>query len=134
MLKSCGVHVEIATRHYFFLRWATESQTIRGCGQHLRVSLRLTVPVNEIKCRVPSIPENYSTGDVTLHRLEETINGRVYHIEVSAVQPDRWRAYLVSMTGGPTALMPFYGSTPSEAADLLVSWLTRAHQVASSSV
>ena len=71
---------------------------------------------------------------MTLHRFEETINGRVYNIEVSEVQPDRWRAYLVLMTGGPTALMPFYGSTPTEAAGLLVGWLTRAHQVAASSV
>ena len=79
-------------------------------------------------------PENLTTRDVTLHRFEETINGRLYQIEVLAVQPDRWRAYLVSMTGGPTALMPFYGATPSEASGLLVSWLTRAHQVASSPV
>ena len=27
----------------------------------------------------------------------------------------------------PTALMPFYGSTPVEAARLLCDWLTRAH-------
>jgi len=45
---------------------------------------------------------------VTLHRFEETINGRAYEIEVSAVRPDRWRAYLVNLAGGPTALMPFY--------------------------
>ena len=68
-----------------------------------------------------------------LHRFEETINGRVYEIEVSAVRPDRWRAYLVTLTGGPTALMPFYGRTPSEAADLLVGFLARAHRVASDS-
>ena len=68
-----------------------------------------------------------------LHRFEETINGRVYEIEVSALRPDRWRAYLVTLTGGPTALMPFYGRTASEAADLLVSFLTRAHHVASNS-
>ena len=70
---------------------------------------------------------------MTLHRFEETINGCVYEIEVSAVRPDRWRAYLVTLRGGPTALMPFYGRTPAEAADLLVSFLTRAHRVASNS-
>ena len=70
---------------------------------------------------------------MTAHRFEETINGRVYEIEVLAVQPNRWRAYLVSLTGGPTALMPFYGQTPGEASDLLVRWLTRAHRVASDS-
>lgn len=68
---------------------------------------------------------------MTAHRFEQTINGHVYEIEVRAVRPDRWRAYLVSLTGGPTALMPFYGQTPTEAADLLVGWLTRAHCVAS---
>jgi hypothetical protein len=71
---------------------------------------------------------------VTVHRFEETINGHGYQIEVLAVKPDRWRAYLVRMTDGPTALMPFYGSTPDEAVRHLVTWLTRAHRVASDSV
>ena len=48
-------------------------------------------------------------------------------IEVLAVRPDRWRAYLVRMTDGPTALMPFYGRTPDEAARQLANWLARAH-------
>ena len=69
-----------------------------------------------------------------LLRFEESINGRIYQIEVSAVQPDRWRAYVVTLAGGPTAMMPFYGSTPDEAAALLVGWLTRAHHVASKPV
>ena len=41
---------------------------------------------------------------------------------------------LVSLSGGTTALMPFYGSTPAEAAELLIGWLTRAHRVTSNSV
>ena len=73
-------------------------------------------------------------GDVTLHRFKETINGRTYEIEVCAVRPNRWRACLVTLTGGPTALMPFYGPTPAEAADSLVRFLARANHVASSSV
>ena len=40
---------------------------------------------------------------------------------------DRWRAYIVRVPGVPTALMPFYGSTPAEAARLLSEWLARAH-------
>ena len=68
---------------------------------------------------------------MTLHRFEETINGHIYKIEVSAVRPDRWRACLVTLTGGTNALMPFYGRTPTEAAELLRGFLTRAHQVAS---
>ena len=62
-----------------------------------------------------------------VHRFEECIAGRVYLIEVAAVAKDRWRAYIVRIPGVPTALMPFYGPTPAEAASLLCEWLTRAH-------
>ncbi len=61
------------------------------------------------------------------HRFEETIAGRAYHIEVSPVS-DRWRAQLKRAAGVPTAMMPFYGQTPDEAARLLTNWLTLAHQ------
>ncbi len=67
-----------------------------------------------------------------VHRFEESIAGRAYLIEVAAVTPDRWRAYIVRVPGVPTALMPFYGRTPAEAAHQLSSWLARAHQRASS--
>jgi hypothetical protein len=66
-----------------------------------------------------------------LHRFEELIAGRPYLIEVAAVTTDRWRACLVRIPGVPTALMPFYGRTPAEAADALRQWLTRAHERAS---
>jgi len=49
-------------------------------------------------------------------------------IEVKAVSPDRWRAYIVRIPGVPTALMPFYGRTPDEAAHQLSNWLTRAYE------
>jgi len=62
-----------------------------------------------------------------LHRFEELIAGHRYLIEVSAVSDQRFRAHIVRIPGVPTALMPFYGSTPSEAAQLLCNWLTRAH-------
>lgn len=71
---------------------------------------------------------------MTTHRFAETINGQGYEIEVLAVRPDRWRAYLVHVSGRPTALMPFYGSTPDEAARHLVDWLTRAHRATGDSV
>lgn len=70
------------------------------------------------------------TKDV--HRFQESIGGRSYLIEVSAVSQDRWRAYIVRIPGVPTALMPFYGDTPAAAAQQLCDWLTRAHQRASS--
>ncbi|TAK16911.1 MAG: hypothetical protein EPO35_04395 [Acidobacteria bacterium] len=58
-------------------------------------------------------------------RFEETINGRNYIIEVSAVDPNRWRAQILRR-GGATALMPFYGATALEAAAQLSQWLQRA--------
>lgn len=63
-----------------------------------------------------------------VHRFEESIGGRPYLIEVAAVTQDRWRAYIVRVPGVPTALMPFYGRTPAEAAQQLSAWLARAHQ------
>ena len=62
-----------------------------------------------------------------VQRFEKSIAGRAYVIEVSAVSKDRWRAYIVRVPGVPTALMPFYGATPDEAARQLSEWLTRAH-------
>jgi hypothetical protein len=62
-----------------------------------------------------------------VHRYEQSIAGRPYLIEVVSVSKDRWRAYIVRLPGVPTALMPFYGATPIEAADQLCAWLTRAH-------
>jgi hypothetical protein len=64
---------------------------------------------------------------LTVHRFEETIGGRVYHIEVTAVS-DRWRAQLCRTPGVPTAMMPFYGQTPGEAAHHLATWLELAHR------
>jgi hypothetical protein len=63
-----------------------------------------------------------------VHRFKESIGGRHYLIEATAVAGDRWRAYIVRIPGVPTALMPFYGSTPDEAARQLTDWLTRAHE------
>jgi hypothetical protein len=63
-----------------------------------------------------------------IRRFQESIAGQAYLIEVAAVERDRWRANLVRTPGVPTALMPFYGPTPDQAADLLRQWLTRAHE------
>jgi hypothetical protein len=65
---------------------------------------------------------------VHVHRFEESIAGHPYVIEVAAVSKDRWRAGIVRMPGVPTALMPFYGRTPDEAARQLSEWLTRAYE------
>lgn len=64
-------------------------------------------------------------------RINETINGRPYVIEVQSVGRDQWRAQL-SRRGATTALMPFYGSTPDDAARQLAGWLARAAKVSTS--
>jgi len=61
------------------------------------------------------------------HRFNQSIAGRAYLIEVSFVGKDRWRADIVHVPAIRTALMPFYGRTPDEAAQHLSEWLTRAH-------
>jgi hypothetical protein len=63
---------------------------------------------------------------VTVQRFEHDIAGRLFQIEVTLVG-DRWRAQLRRLAGMPTALMPFYGPTPEEAAALLTRWLVLAH-------
>ena len=63
---------------------------------------------------------------MSIVRFEETINGRSYVIEVLPVGQDRWRAQIARQPGRTTALMPFYGTTPDEAAGLLSGWLNRA--------
>jgi hypothetical protein len=42
-----------------------------------------------------------------------------------AVSQHRWRAQ-IARREATTALMPFYGATPDEAARQLATWLTRA--------
>ena len=64
---------------------------------------------------------------MTVHRFEETIGGRAYEIEVTRVS-NRWRAQLRRMPGMPTAMMPFYGQTPDEAARQLAQWLALAYR------
>jgi hypothetical protein len=68
---------------------------------------------------------------VTHIRIHETIHGRAYVIEVVPVSRDRWRAQ-IARRGATTALMPFYGATPDEAARQLSLWLTRAGRGAAS--
>jgi hypothetical protein len=62
-----------------------------------------------------------------IHRYEETIAGRTYYIEVTPVS-NRWRAQIQRIPGMTTALMPFYGTTPDEAARQLSKWLTLANR------
>lgn len=61
---------------------------------------------------------------MNVHHYQEKIAGRTYFIEVRAVTDSRWRAQIARRPGMPTALMPFYGPTPEEAARELSRWLT----------
>jgi hypothetical protein len=61
-------------------------------------------------------------------RFKEQINGREYRIEVAAVGAHRWRAQVMTAHGGPTALMPFYGTTPELAASELTAYLARVNR------
>ena len=63
---------------------------------------------------------------MSTQRYERAINDRRYIVEATPVDPDRWRAYLVGVPGGPTALMPFYGETPELAVERLADWLALA--------
>jgi hypothetical protein len=60
---------------------------------------------------------------VDIHRFEERIAGRTYQIAVRLVSASRWRAELERLPGMPTAMMPFYGPTPEQAAQELSRWL-----------
>jgi hypothetical protein len=61
------------------------------------------------------------------HRFEEHIAGRTYHIEVRPLDDSRWRAQIARLPGMPSSMMPFYGPTPEEAADLLRRWLAMVY-------
>jgi hypothetical protein len=129
MWKTCGGGVQIlwTTRQWNFLSptisrircrselWTTPSRpaSLDPARQQRRIN--------------PLIPLAEEKSTVTVHRFEETIGGRAYHIEVTPVS-DRWRAQLRRMPGMPTAMMPFYGQTPDEAAKQLTQWLTLAHR------
>jgi len=96
------------------------------CGSGLRAALRL---IDARDCvRSPALPlVNRHSSHVTVHHIETTIGGRPYRVEVTPVGSG-WRAQLQRALGMPTAMMPFYGATPEEAAGLLTQWLTLAHR------
>ncbi len=106
------------------------------CATRLCTSLRPSLRLIGSDAGVQFTPPQYfrttraaaSTVSTAVHRFEELIGGRPYLIEVAAVASDRWRARIVRIPGVPTALMPFYGPTPDEAAGRLRQWLTRAHE------
>jgi hypothetical protein len=82
----------------------------------------------------PFSPQTLTRPAAAIHRIETTIAGRSYVIEVARVADNRWRAQIVRIPGVPVALMPFYGETPDQAAAQLSNWLTRAHRHAATTI
>lgn len=105
--------VDILTRGVFF-GVAPEREFGACCmWMRLRPSFRLRARYGALECALP----------VTVQRFDETINGREYRIEVSAVGLNQWRAQIARSGGGSRAMMPFYGRTPDEAVKHLSHWL-----------
>ena len=123
------VHFLLMERERKFISHQMFGKILQRCAVHepsSTASLVYTLATRKIHATPSSFPfKKFVTSPV--HRFEELIAGRAYLIEVAAVAKDRWRAYIVRVPGVPTALMPFYGRTPDEAAHLLSEWLTRAH-------
>jgi hypothetical protein len=121
--------VEQATTEEFFCASEAAKPARRRLWTSLRPSLRLIAGGRRVKS--VSLHPNLRGGRIVatdFHRFEHSIGGRPYLIEVLPVGQNRWRACIVRMPGVPTALMPFYGQTPDEAARHLSEWLTRAYQ------
>jgi hypothetical protein len=112
------------SRHRFGNRRGARLRT------RFRAALRLIARAEcvEFVLRFPQTIIFRTSVSHDVHRFEQLIAGRPYMIEVAAVTKDRWRACIVRLPGVPTALMPFYGRTPDEAAQHLSAWLTRAYE------
>jgi hypothetical protein len=110
----------------FFFR--DRSSISNRVANHPPLSSLASLDRRSVERRIRSAPQQKNIVIANVHRFEESIGGRPYLIEVAAVSKDRWRACIVRIPGVPTALMPFYGSTPDEAARQLSEWLTRAHR------
>lgn len=120
--------VQRPTRVEILLSYAADICRRETLCANLRRSLRLITGTIRVQfVAFPILKTSRALVSTALHRFEESIGGRPYLIEAVPVSKDRWRAYIVRMPGVPTALMPFYGSTPDEAARHLSEWLTRAY-------
>ena len=128
MVRAYPVDV-VRRKKKFDERVEANRHAVRLCTR-FRQALRLYAPRRCVQFRLPNVISHDTVPDA-VHRFEESIGGRPYVIEVAAVANNRWRAYIVRIPAVPTALMPFYGGTPVEAARLLCDWLTRAHARAS---
>ena len=126
--KSCGRKVETLwiVRHEKKIR-ATTTPELHAQSAYAGIFARRFACGGETLMRQfrPHWATRLPPGDlnVNVHRYEEHIAGRTYLIEVRPITESRWRAQIARLPGMPTALMPFYGPTPEEAARELSRWL-----------
>jgi hypothetical protein len=118
--------VEISTANFFLRRRSRgdRAETSRSLAPSRSASLVSPGERRRIHPRLSTFLGGHN--NVKVHRFEELIGGRAYQIEVTPVS-NRWRAQLRRLPGMPTAMMPFYGQTPDEAARQLAQWLALAH-------
>jgi hypothetical protein len=94
----------------------------------LRAFVRLIAAARSLEYRFA--PRGSTSLTTTSQRVVQRIHGRDYRVEVTQIAFERWRAHVINAHGGPTALMPFYATTPDQAIGRLTDWLARAHQQA----
>jgi len=123
-------HCARAVAVRFFLARFGTILSARPFVVQLRFAFRLYASARALESTVSLPGIHIQVALVAPLHLRETINGRTYVIEVRPISPDRWRAQLSAATG-TTALMPFYGETPDDAAQRLTGWLTRASRPSS---
>jgi len=129
MWKTCGWMVKILwrERQQIFFSLRLQSIPYNSCEWRLlRTLFRLIRIFSYVEFAL--LRTSLSQLDyIVRHRFERIIAGRCYQIEVAKVDDKRWRAHIMRAPGVPTAMMPFYGETPDEAAKHLSDWLIRAH-------
>ena len=129
MEKMCNEResvVEVPTIHIFLFRFLRQTAALH-CVDASSIVLSLDCRREEARLHALSNPLTVPAITVNVHRFDEVINGREYRIEVLSVGVGKWRAQLSRIPGGSAATMPFYGSTPDEAAGQLSRWLSLAH-------
>jgi hypothetical protein len=148
--------IRLAIRHcsVFLLFWCSHSDRSHSVKREWRQAIseeRRVIPVlldstplpKELRehqwidlrdLHVPHEPRTVTVAAAASrhYRFEHFNAGRPITIIVERVSKRRWRAYVARKPGVPTALMPFYGTTPPRAAQQLSEWLALAYKRAGS--
>ena len=115
---------KLTTKKYL---WPDRGEDLTSGGMWTASSWRASLdPTRDARRIHHSVLLHPAHTDVTTHCFEEFIGDRAFEIEVTDAG-NRWRAQLRRRPGVPTAMMPFYGESPAEAAHRLLDWMRRAH-------